>query len=56
MEGNGVASCVTDDQFHDSMAFRLRARARASENRGRKGPIGGDGMAEGIYAMGMGLH
>ena len=54
MEGNGVAGCVTDDQFHDSMAFRLRARA--SESRARKGPIGGDGMAKGIYAMGMGLH
>ena len=26
VEGNGVAGCVTEDQFHDSMAFRLRAR------------------------------
>ena len=35
VEGNGVAGCVTDDQFHDSMAFRLRASE--SESRGRRG-------------------
>ena len=55
MEGNGVAGCVTDDQFHDSMAFRLRASKRARVELGRGRSVG-DGMAEGIYAMGMGLH